>query len=57
MTEIATLHCDDCWRKISSCAELKPLDQNDENSIYHGKLSKFIRNGVVNWSELMTALH
>ena len=57
MTEVATLHCDNCWRKISSCGELKTLDQNDENDVHHGKLSKFVRNGVVNWSDLMIALH
>ena len=33
ITEVATLHCDNCWRKISSCGELKTLDQNDENEV------------------------
>ena len=57
MTELAILHCDDCWRRISKCADLKHIDEHDENSVYHGKLNKFIRNGVVNWSELMSLLH
>ena len=57
MTELAILHCDDCWRRISKCADIKHIDEHDENSVYHGKLNKFIRNGVVNWSELMAHLH
>ena len=57
MTELTILHCDDGWRRISTCAELKHIDEHDKNSVYHGKLNKFIRNGVVNWSELMAHLH
>ena len=55
--EIVTLHFDDCWRRISPCAELKTLNQIDSNKIFHGKLSKFVRNGRVNWSDLMIELH
>ena len=57
MEEVGTLHCDNCWRKISPCFELKPLDQHDKNGVYHGKVNRFVRNGVVNWSDLMTSLH
>ena len=57
MTEVAILHCNDCWRKISSCGDLKcPLGEHDDNSVYHGKVSRFVRNGVMNWTELMPAL-
>ena len=57
MTEVATLHCDDCWRKLSPCGNLTALDQHDEHAVYHGKVGKFIRNGLINWSELMPELH
>ena len=55
--EIATLHFEDCWRHINSCSELQPLNQHDENSVFHGKVSNFVRNGLVNWSDLMTELN
>ena len=56
-TEIVTLHFDDCWRRITPCAELNTLNEIDSNDIFHGKLSRFVRNGRVNWSDLMIELH
>ena len=56
-SEIVTLHFEDCWRKISPCSELKPLNQIDSNDVFHCKVSRFIRNGRVNWSDLMIELH
>ena len=55
--EIVTLHYEDCWRKISPCAELKPLNQLDINDIFHCKVSRFVRNGLVNWPDMMVELH
>ena len=56
MEEVAILHCEDCWRKLSPCSDLKPLDRQ-HNSVFHGKRGTFLRNGVINWSELMPALN
>ena len=55
--EIVTLHFDDCWRRICSCANLQTLNEIDSNDIFNAKVSRFVRNGLVNWSELMTELH
>ena len=55
--EIVTLHYDDCWRKLSPCAELKPLNQVDSKDIFHCKVSRFVRNGFVNWPDMMIELH
>ena len=56
-TEIVTLHFEDCWRRIMPCAELNTLNQMDSNEIFHAKISRFIRNGRVNWSDLMIELN
>ena len=56
-SEIVTLHFEECWRRISPCSELKPLNQTDSNDVFHCKVSRFIRNGRVNWSDLMIELH
>ena len=56
MEEEAILHCDDCWRTLSPCSELKTLDKQHD-TVYYGKRGKFLRYGVINWSELMPALN
>ena len=55
--EVVTLHWEDCWRRICPCQELKPniSDKNefDKDGVFHCKVSRFVRNGLVNWSDIM----
>ena len=58
MTEVGILHCEDCWRTFSPRSDLRvPMDEHDENAVYHGKVGRFVRNGVVNWTDLMPELN
>ena len=58
MTEVGIVLCEDCWRTFSPCSDLSvPMDEHDENAVYHGKVGTFVRNGVVNWTELMPELN
>ena len=59
--EVVTMHWDDCWRRICPCPELKPnisdKKEYDDEDVFHCKVSKFVRNGLVNWSDIMMKIN
>ena len=55
--KVVNIHHKDCWRRICPCPELKPNISDripvDENEVLHCNVSRFVRNGLVNWPQLV----